>query len=97
MSYRTPYNKFFFLFDSTPVQSTNPSNPTVIDREPGAANKENIPKQLRPKTTLSPSWMFDAALLSSPMTLSALVDLSVHSPAAVLNEVGTPALDCGGD
>ena len=62
--------------------------------DPAIADKENAPaKQTTPeavgkiKTKLSPSWLFDAAILTTPVDLSALVDLSMSSPADVLNEV----------
>lgn len=38
--------------------------------------------------TLSPSWLFNAAMLSSPVDLSSLVTLSRDDPDAILQELG---------
>ena len=50
-------------------------------RRPAGASKQK-------KKALSAKWLFDAALLSSPVDLTALVELSQKSPDAVLSEVG---------
>lgn len=42
----------------------------------------------KPKTKLTPTWMFNAALLSTPVDLSSLVALSRDEPEAILGEVG---------
>ena len=42
------------------------------------------------KTKLSAKWLFDAAMLSSPIDLSQLVTLSKSNPKATVDDVGLP-------
>ncbi|KAH8053207.1 hypothetical protein JL721_10717 [Aureococcus anophagefferens] len=48
--------------------------------------KQPAPKKAAKK--LSAKWLFDAAMLSSPMDLGSLVSLSLESPATISNEAG---------
>lgn len=74
-----------------------------VYRDPSAAaqpskDKENTPSSnpnakrigggAEEKKKLSPRWIFNAAMLSSPCNLEQLVALSRDAPLAILNEVG---------
>lgn len=64
------------------------TSPVTSDKE-NVSSKDNTSETRKsPNAKLTPTWMFNAALVSSPVDLSSLVKLSREDPNAVLNEVG---------